>query len=81
MAGARRVLRSIETEDGGRCVDLFERPDGTFGFEEYRRDSEDGCGWFPIGHHASGVYATLDVALMEAMRKVVWLREVVPGGG
>ena len=37
MAHANRVLRSIETDDGGRCVDLFARPDGTFGFEEYRR--------------------------------------------
>ena len=36
MAHTNRVLRSIETDDGGRCVDLFARPDGSFGFEEYR---------------------------------------------
>ena len=72
---------AVIAQDGGRCVDIFERPDGTFGFEEYRRDSEDGRGWFPIGHHASGVYATLDIALTDALRKVVWLREAVPGGG
>ena len=26
---------------GMRCVDLFRRPDGTFGYEEFRRDPED----------------------------------------
>jgi len=36
------VLASLEAEGGERCVDVFKRPDGTFGFEEYRRDSEDG---------------------------------------
>ncbi len=44
-----RVLRSIETQEGERCVDFFIRPDGSFGFEEYRRDAEDRRGWFPIG--------------------------------
>ena len=24
--------------DGIRCVDIFYRPNGTFGFEEFRRD-------------------------------------------
>jgi hypothetical protein len=35
------VLASIETGDGHRCVDLFRRLDGTFGYEEFRRDPED----------------------------------------
>jgi hypothetical protein len=77
MAHANRVLRSIETDDGGRCVDLFQRLDGTFGFEEYRRDAEDGRGWFPIGFHASGVFATADSALGEALSKVTWLRDAL----
>jgi hypothetical protein len=37
------VLASVEDSDGSRCVDFFSRPDGTFGFEEFRRDPED-CG-------------------------------------
>jgi hypothetical protein len=44
-----RVLRSINNDDASRCVDVFLRPEGTIGFEEYRRDAEDGRGWFPIG--------------------------------
>lgn len=39
--GSWLVLTSIETPDRQRCVDLFQRQDGTFGFEELRRDPED----------------------------------------
>ena len=67
MAHANRVVRSIETDDGGRCVDLFAHPDGSFGFEGYRRDTDDGRGWFE----------TADGALKDALTKVAWLREVV----
>jgi hypothetical protein len=77
MAHPSKVLRSIETDDGGRCVDIFVRPDGTFGFEEYRRDSEDGRGWFAIGFHASGVHATADDALSEARANVEWLADAL----
>ena len=43
------VARSIEAPGGARCVDVFRRRDGLWGFEEYRRDAEDGRGWFQIG--------------------------------
>jgi len=33
------VLRSIESDLGNLCVDIFLRPDGTYGFEEFRRDA------------------------------------------
>ena len=36
------VLDSIENREHDRCVDLFRRQDDTFGFEEFRRDVEDG---------------------------------------
>jgi hypothetical protein len=35
------VLKSIISPDSKYCVDVFIRSDGTFGFEEYRRDVED----------------------------------------
>ena len=77
MAHANKVTRSIETPEGGRCVDLFHRPDGSFGFEEYRRDPEDGSGWFPIGFHAEAVFATEAAALTEARQRVDWLSMVL----
>jgi hypothetical protein len=76
-AAKNRVLRSIETDSGNRCVDIFVRPDGSVGFEEYRRDSEDGRGWFPVGFHSAHVYATEAAALDAAIEAVSWLREVV----
>jgi hypothetical protein len=73
MAHVNKVNRSIETPDGGRCVDLFRRPDGSFGFEEYRRDPEDGSGWYPVGHHAGAMFPTEAASLAEARRRVGWL--------
>jgi hypothetical protein len=73
MAHINRVLRSIETDDGGRCVDLFVRSDGSFGFEEYRRDSEDRRGWFPIGGYAAAIYTTEVATLAQALLCVPWL--------
>jgi hypothetical protein len=77
MAHIDKVERSIETDDGGRCVDIFRRPDGSFGFEEYRRDVEDGHGWFPIGFFAARTHATTDEALQDALTKVPWLASVL----
>lgn len=77
MAHANRVLRSINDEGATRCVDLFLRPDGTIGFEEYRRDVEDGRGWFPVGGHSSRVFHSEGTALEAAMRDVPWLRQAV----
>ena len=77
MAHENKVLRSIETPDGGRCVDIFVRPDATYGFEEFRRDVEDGRGWFATGHHAYRVFETEQSALAAALSGVAWLRTVV----
>ena len=77
MAHANKVLRSIETDEGDRCVDIFVRPDGTFGFEEFRRDVEDGRGWFPIGYYGNGVYESEAAALDRALSAVAWLKGVL----
>jgi len=67
------VLDSIETPDGTRCVDLFRRPDGTFGFEEYRRDPEDGGGWTPVTGYSALVYPDRAAALAAARARVGWM--------
>ncbi|MCH8074229.1 MAG: hypothetical protein IIC64_00260 [SAR324 cluster bacterium] len=75
------VLRSIETPDGGRCVDLFRTPDGSFGFEEYRRDAEDWAveelSWYPIGYHAGGRYPTEAAAMAAARVAAPWLEDAM----
>ena len=71
--GRNLVLSSLETDDGGRCVDIFRRPDGTYGFEEYRRDSEDGRGWFMVGGFGGEVFASEGEARASAAKAVAWL--------
>jgi len=67
------VLVSWETPGTERCVDLFSRPDGTYGFEEFRRDPEDRGAWTPIRSLSDQSYATEDDARAAARRAVPWL--------
>ena len=67
------VLDSISSEDKQYCVDFFERDDGTFGFEEYRRDSDDYNQWFIIGFFGSLLFPTKKDAVEAAVRYVIWL--------
>lgn len=69
------VLTSIETGDGLRCVDLFRRLDGTFGYEEFRRDPEDQGVWTPVRFASAFSYATLENARAAATKAVAWMRE------
>lgn len=67
------VLASLEAEGGGRCIDVFRRPDGTFGFEEYRRDGEDGRGWYRVGGYGEQIFASEADARAAAGQVIPWL--------
>ena len=69
------VLRSIESADGLYCVDLFRRADGTFGYEEFRRDPEDLGAWTPTRFASGLVFGSLQGARAAAERAVVWLTD------
>ena len=71
------VFDSIETRDGTRCVDLFSRPDGTYGFEEFRRDPEDAGLWTPMHYFSGRAFASRAEALAAASKAVTWLREAL----
>ena len=75
MAHTNKVMRSVNSEDGTHCVDLFMRPDGSFGYEEFRRDIEDNRGWFPIGHFSEKTFVTSEDAWATALATIIWLRE------
>jgi hypothetical protein len=75
------VMASLETEDGARCVDLFRRPDGTFGYEEFRRDPEDLGIWTPVRFASVLSYANLEEARAAAEAAVVWLADRPQKGG
>jgi hypothetical protein len=70
------VFASIENEAHDRCVDLFFRPDKTYGYEEFRRDSEDAGNWTPVQYFSSLVFTSSAHALISAERSVSWLPEI-----
>jgi len=65
-------MDSIENPQHDRCVDIFTRPDGSFGLEEFRRDAEDAGAWTPVGYFCSLRYASKREALADAARRVAW---------
>ena len=71
---SNRVLTSLQNETADRCVDIFVREDGTYGYEEYRRDVEDGKGWFPLNRYARQVFPDEAHALAQARATVAWLK-------
>ena len=75
MAHRNTVVHSINDTGARRCVDIFRRPDATIGFEEYRRDVEDGRGWFATGGYAARIYRDERSALEAAMIAVPWLKD------
>ena len=71
------VFVSIENDDHDRCVDIFSRPDGSYGFEEFRRDIEDGVQWTPVQCYSGTSYGSSGEALDTAERCVPWLVDVL----
>jgi hypothetical protein len=67
------VMESIENPQHDRCVDVFVRPDRSFGFEEFRRDSEDAGAWTPVSYFSGLRHASKGEAVAEAARRVAWL--------
>lgn len=70
---SRTVLESIENVQHDRCVDMFRRQDGSFGFEEFRRDPEDGGLWTPVASFADAVFPSRQSALAAARRLIGWM--------
>lgn len=71
------VFNSIENDAHNRCVDLFQRPDGTFGFEEFRADVEDAGAWTPVGYYSVLVHSSKEAALNAAINAVAWLAAAI----
>ena len=72
------VTQSLHNPEADRCVDIVRRPDGTFGFQEFRRDAEDRGGWTLVSDHAHLSFAREEEAIASARATVAWLREQSP---
>ncbi len=70
------VIRSINNSDQSLCVDIFQRNDKTYGFEEYRRDKETYEGWYKVNMYEQNIYQTEKEAFADACKYVYWLREI-----
>jgi hypothetical protein len=77
MACKNVVIHSFNLEGETQCVDIFRRPDGTYGFEEYRREPEDGRGWFAIGDYSSRSFDGKTEAMEKAKATIPWLALVI----
>lgn len=77
MTKTRTVLKSINAAGETRCVDIFRRQDGRFGFDECRRDPEDGRGWFAIGGHGDRSFDSAAAALAAARTAITWLDQAM----
>ncbi len=73
MTKSETVLASIENDDGSRCVDIFQRADGTFGFEEFRRDPEDQGRWSHAGNFGRRTFGSRTETEAAAAAAVAWL--------
>jgi energy-converting hydrogenase Eha subunit B len=71
------VFISVENFEHDRCVDLFSRPDGSYGFEEFRRDVEDRGEWTPIRYYSGSIYTSPEAALAAAVQSVTWLEDAI----
>ena len=71
------VFVSVENPEHDRCVDFFSREDGSYGFEEFRRDIEDGGQWTPVQYYSGVAYVSSAQALDTAERCVPWLVDVL----
>jgi hypothetical protein len=69
----KKVLASLENSHGDYCVDIFVRVDGSFGFEEYRRDPEDGD-WRCLHRYSGQAFGSREDAVAQARTQVPWLR-------
>lgn len=79
MAHENKVIRSVNLSGEMVCVDLFQRPDGSFGFDEFRRDPEDGArGWYSIGYYGDQRFDTAGAAWDAALENVRWLSSETP---
>ena len=66
----KRIVRTIVSSEGSRKIEIYERADGTFGFEHLKWGAPEKA-WFPVGSTASR-YPNADTAEREARSRVEW---------
>ena len=73
------VIDSVEDLTSQFCIDFFSRPDGSLGFEVFRRAAEDQGLWEPLSHYSVLSFNSLEACCQEALERFSWLAEVFDG--
>jgi hypothetical protein len=78
MRSASDVIATLHNDDANRAVKIIRQPDGTFGFNEYRRDPEDAGGWTLVAESSGATLTTERQALAAARASIAWFGAMVP---
>ena len=68
----RHIRKTFLKADETRKVEVFQRADNTFGFEELAFGQEENA-WFPAGKYSIAIIDSLEGAIKEAKQRVAWL--------
>ena len=66
------IKKTFLNSDGKGKVEVFQRADGTFGFEELKFGQEEQA-WLPVGKYSIAIIDSLESAIKEAKGRVAWL--------
>lgn len=66
------VKKTFVKSDGTRKVEIFQRGDNSFGFQEMEFGSDENV-WYPVGRYSFAIIDSLDNAIREARSRVQWL--------
>ncbi|HXQ32947.1 MAG TPA: hypothetical protein VN843_02875, partial [Anaerolineales bacterium] len=68
------IKKTFLKSDGMRKVNIFQREDKTFGFEELEFGPEENS-WYPVGRYSLAIIDSFEHALREAQSRVQWLAD------
>ena len=68
------IKKTFLKSDGMRRVNIFQREDKTFGFEELEFGPEENS-WCPVGRYSLAIIDSFENALREAQSRVQWLAD------
>jgi hypothetical protein len=69
-----QIVKTIVHPDGTRKVEVFRRPDGSFGFEEWHWQVGENC-WCPFGKYSIAFVDTVEHVLQEIKGRIAWVED------
>jgi hypothetical protein len=67
-----KIVRTVMRADNVAKVEIFQRFDGTYGFEEWHWQEQESA-WCPTGSYSASFTDSPESALSEARGRVSWM--------